>query len=56
MTRVLKQFYADAAGATAIEYALIAVVVGLGIIVGLQGLPVAFNGLMNNVTSNLDVS
>ena len=56
MNRVLKQFYADELGATAIEYALIALIVGLGIIVGLQGLPVALNGVMNNVSTNLDAA
>ena len=56
MARVLKQFYADETGATAIEYALIALIVGLGIIVGLRGLPVALNSLMNNVVSNLDAA
>ena len=53
MIRMLKAFLADADGATAIEYAMIAAIMGLGIIVGLQGLADGFNGIMNNVSSNL---
>ena len=54
MGRILARFFADNDGATAIESALIALLIGIGIIAGLQGLPNALNSLMNNVDSNLD--
>ena len=48
------RFVKDESGATAIEYGLIAAIVGIGIIVGLTNLQNALNSLFNNVESNLD--
>jgi Flp pilus assembly protein, pilin Flp len=48
------RFMKDESGATAIEYGLIAAIVGIGIIVGLTNLQNALNSLFNNVESNLD--
>lgn len=45
----LARFLADASGATAIEYALIATIVGVGIVIGLQAIPQALNTLFNDV-------
>ena len=48
----MKKFLAfkkDEEGATAIEYALIASIVGLGIISGLQQLPPALNAVFTSV-------
>ena len=38
MTKFITKFAQDESGATAIEYGLIAAIVGVGIIVGLEGL------------------
>jgi pilus assembly protein Flp/PilA len=38
MKNILSRFVKDESGATAIEYGLIAAIVGVGIIVGLEGL------------------
>jgi len=47
------RFVKDESGATAIEYGLIAAIVGIGIIVGLQNLANGLNGLFTNVNNNL---
>ena len=47
------RFVKDESGATAIEYGLIAAIVGIGIITGLQSLKDGLNGLFNNVNDNL---
>jgi pilus assembly protein Flp/PilA len=47
------RFVKDESGATAIEYGLIAAIVGIGIIVGLQSLKNGLNGLFSNVNTNL---
>ncbi|WP_411037397.1 Flp family type IVb pilin [Shinella sp. BYT-45] len=44
MTRLLKSFLADASGATAVEYGLLAVLVSVGMLVGLT----AFSDSLNN--------
>ncbi len=49
----LGKFSRDEDGATAIEYALIASVVGLGIISGLQLLPPALNAIFGSVVAIL---
>jgi pilus assembly protein Flp/PilA len=49
-------FLRDESGATAIEYALIAAIVGIGIIVGLGNLADGLNAIFNQVESNLDGS
>jgi pilus assembly protein Flp/PilA len=46
-------FFADESGATAIEYALIAAVIGLGVIVGLGAIRDGLNDHFNNVSENL---
>ncbi len=46
-------FRKDETGATAIEYGLIAAIVGIGIIVGLGGLRDGLNTLFNNVKTKL---
>lgn len=51
MIRVLKNFMADESGATAIEYALIASIVGLGIIGGLTQLPPALNAVFTSFSA-----
>ena len=43
----------DKAGATAIEYGLIAAFIGVGIIVSLGPLKTALNTLFNNVKTNV---
>ena len=53
MKSIVKRFASDESGATAIEYGLIAAIVGIGIIVGLQTLRNGLNDLFENVSSNL---
>jgi pilus assembly protein Flp/PilA len=47
------RFANDESGATAIEYGLIAAIVGIGIIVGLGALRDGLNTLFNNVKTEL---
>ena len=47
----LWNFLKDDSGATAIEYALIASIVGLGIILGLTNLEAALTGTFNNMSN-----
>jgi pilus assembly protein Flp/PilA len=53
MTNLFKQFVRDESGATAIEYGLIAAIVGIGIVVGLGALRDGLNNLFNNVNTQL---
>ena len=53
MTTTLTRFMKDESGATAIEYGLIAAIVGVGIISGLQVLKGGLNTLFANVNTNL---
>ncbi len=53
MKTVVTRFVKDESGATAIEYGLIAAIVGIGIIVGLGALRDGLNTLFNNVKTNL---
>ena len=53
MKTVVTRFVKDESGATAIEYALIAAIVGVGIIVGLGNLRDGLNTLFNNVNTGL---
>ena len=46
MRKLLARFVADEQGATAIEYALIMILVGVAIIASLQAVQVAINGSM----------
>jgi len=53
MNTVVNRFAKDESGVTAIEYGLIAAIVGVGIIVGLTNLQTGLNTLFNNVNTNL---
>jgi len=53
MKHVLLRLLKDESGATAIEYGLIAAIVGVGIIVGLTNLQTGLNTLFNNVNTQL---
>ncbi len=53
MKAILTRFAKDESGVTAIEYGLIAAIVGVGIIVGLTNLSTGLNTLFNNVNTNL---
>jgi pilus assembly protein Flp/PilA len=46
-------FLKDESGATAIEYGLIAAIVGVGIILGLQSVRTELQGTLNKVSSSL---
>ena len=54
MKSIVSRFMKDESGATAIEYGLIAAIVGIGIIIGLNALRDGLNGLFNNVADKLD--
>jgi pilus assembly protein Flp/PilA len=53
MKRILRDFWRNESGATAIEYVLIAAVVGVGIIGAAQGITAALNGMFDRVEGNL---
>jgi pilus assembly protein Flp/PilA len=53
MTNFLKTFIRDESGATAIEYALIAAVIGIGILAGAQSLKGALNTKMTGAGTDL---
>jgi len=53
MKAILAPFLKDESGVTAIEYGLIAAIVGVGIIVGLTNLQTGLNTIFNNVNTNL---
>jgi pilus assembly protein Flp/PilA len=53
MKTVFTRFVKDESGATAIEYGLIAAIVGVGIIVGLTQLRDGLNGLFGTVSGKL---
>jgi pilus assembly protein Flp/PilA len=53
MRAILARFAQDENGATSIEYALMAGIIALGIIVSVSALPTALNGFFNNVSTNL---
>ena len=50
---MIVRFLGDESGATAIEYGLIAAIVGVGIISGLTSLKTGLNALFTNVNTNL---
>ena len=56
MSNILNRFAADETGATAIEYGLIAAIVGLGIVTSLGTLKTALSGLFGNVGTNLNAN
>lgn len=53
MQNIVARFAKDESGATAIEYGLIAAIVGVGIISGLGPLRDGLNTLFGNVKANL---
>jgi pilus assembly protein Flp/PilA len=53
MKQTIERFIADDSGATAIEYGLIAAIVGVGIITGLGTLKEGLNTLFSNVNTEL---
>ena len=53
MESIISRFVNDESGATAIEYGLIAAIVGVGIISGLTSLKTGLNALFTNVNTNL---
>jgi pilus assembly protein Flp/PilA len=53
MKTLVMRFAADESGATAIEYGLIAAIIGVGIIVGLGEVKSGLNTLFNNVNKEL---
>jgi pilus assembly protein Flp/PilA len=54
MKNLFARFAKDESGATAIEYGLIAAIVGVGIIAGLTTLKTALNGIFDTVGDKLD--
>jgi pilus assembly protein Flp/PilA len=53
MNKLLAKFATDESGATAIEYALIAAIVGIGIITALNSLKTQLNATFNQVSTDL---
>jgi pilus assembly protein Flp/PilA len=53
MKSLFSRFVKDESGATAIEYALIAAIVGIGIILALGNMKTGLNNTFNQVTGNL---
>ena len=56
MNKLFARFGKDESGATAIEYALIAAIVGIGIIVALGNMKAELNNTFDKVTSTLQTS
>jgi pilus assembly protein Flp/PilA len=54
MTHLVARFLKDEDGATAIEYALIAAIIGIGIIAALGPLTNAITGAFNNIATALN--
>ncbi len=54
MKTIFTRFMQDESGATAIEYGLIATVIGVGILAGLGGLKNALNTRFNTIATNLN--
>jgi pilus assembly protein Flp/PilA len=54
MKAIIKRFAHDESGATAIEYGLIAAIVGVGIIVGLGNVRDGLTTLFENVQTELE--
>jgi len=53
MKNLLAKFAKEESGATAIEYALIAAIVGIGIITALNSLKTQLNATFNQVSTDL---
>jgi pilus assembly protein Flp/PilA len=54
MTNFLKTFVADESGASAAEYALILIVVGIAIVAGAATLATSIGGAMTNTATCID--
>lgn len=54
MKAVLRLFLEDQRGATAIEYGVIALIVGIGIIAGLSGISAGLDGIFNDVGAGFE--
>ena len=53
MTAIVSRFVKDESGATAIEYGLIAAIVGVGIVTALGSLKTALNATFSSVAATL---
>jgi len=53
MTTILRKFFDDESGATAIEYGLIAALIAVFLIASLNALGDALGGIFNNITTEL---
>jgi pilus assembly protein Flp/PilA len=53
MTDIIKNFWKDEEGATAIEYGLIAGLIAVGIVVGATALGTNLNGLFTRIATRL---
>jgi len=56
MNKLFSNFGKDESGATAIEYALIAAIVGIGIISALGTMKTSLQGTFNAVTNSLNTA
>jgi pilus assembly protein Flp/PilA len=56
MNKLFARFGKDESGATAIEYALIAAIVGIGIIVALTSMKQELNNTFDKVTNTLQAA
>ena len=56
MTSLFKRFLKDESGATAIEYGLIAAIIGVGIIAGLGALKQGITGTFNNAATGMAIA
>lgn len=54
MTNIFSRFLKDESGATAIEYGLIAAILGVGIVAGLGPLKTALNAKFDAVSTELN--
>ena len=50
---VLARFLHDTRGATAVEYAVIAGMIGIGVLVGIRAIPDALNTFFNNAGNTM---
>jgi len=53
LRNLISRYSSDSSGATAIEYGLIAALIGVGIIVGAKAMGVSINGMFGNVDGKI---